>query len=304
MGTISVFQYLTGNFGNDFWGFAQVNYMQYAGDVEGYRTSGPVGDPNYYAMLMLVLVPLALERVFDEQRPVLRLAALFALVIIALSVIFTYSRGGFVALAVAVLAWFVFYPPRVSTIPFLLLAGIAFLLLIPKEYMARITTLTELVTAPSVGFRTQDISLRGRATETLAGLEMFRQHPLLGVGFANYTEHYLAYAKNLGLAPTATVRAAHSLYIEVLAETGLIGVSAFFALLVAMVKGILDSWKRLRSAREDEIARMVAGIGAGLMGYLSAAVFIHAAYPRYFWLLMGVALSIPNIVKNELEGRR
>jgi O-antigen ligase len=177
-------------------------------------------------------------------------------------------------------------------------------MLIPQEYLARISTLKELLTAPSVGFRTQDLALRGRATETLAGLEMIKQHPFLGVGLNNYTVHYLSYAKGLGLAPTATVRAAHSLYIEVAAETGLLGLSVFLVLLGTMAKNIIDSWKKLKGARRDDLARMVAAVGAGIFGYLTASIFIHSAYPRYFWLLVGIAFSIPNIVKNELKEER
>jgi len=300
MGTISVYQYLTGTFENDYWGFAQASLGQYAGSLEGYRISGPVGDPNYYAMVMLVLVPLALEKVLDERSRPLRLLALWALMVIALTVVFTYSRGGFVALAAAIFAWFFLYPLRAKYFPILILVGIAFLMLIPQEYLARVDTLKELISAPLVGFRTQDLALRGRASETLAGLEMIKQHPILGVGLNNYTVHYLEYAKSIGLAPTATERAAHNLYIEVAAETGLLGLSVFLVLLGTMAKNIINSWKKLKGTRDD-LARMVAAIGAGIFGYLTASIFIHSAYPRYFWLLVGIAFSIPNIVKKELK---
>jgi O-antigen ligase len=300
IGTISVYQYLTGTFGNYYWGFAQASYMQYAGTQEGYRISGPVGDPNFYAMVMLVLVPLALERLLDERSRPLRLAALWALTVIALTVVFTYSRGGFVALAAAIFAWFFLYPLRLKYFPVLILVGVTFLMLIPQEYLARISTLKELISAPSVGFRTQDFALRGRASETLAGLEMIKQHPILGVGVNNYSSNYLDYAKSLGLAPSASERAAHNLYLEVAAETGLVGLSVFLVFLGTMAKNIIDSWKKLRGTRDD-LARMVAAIGAGILGYLAASVFIHSAYPRYFWLLVGIAFSIPNIVKNELK---
>jgi len=304
MGTISVYQYLTGTFGNYYWGFAQSSYMQYAGTQEGYRIMGPVGDPNFYAMVMLVLVPLALERLLDESSRPLRLMALWALTVIALTVVFTYSRGGFVALAAAIFAWFFLYPLRAKYFPILILVGVAFFMLIPQEYIARISTLKELISAPSVGFRTQDFALRGRASETLAGMEMIKQNPILGVGLNNYTVHYMEYAKSLGLAPTATERAAHNLYIEVAAETGLLGLSVFLVLLGTMAKNIIDSWKKLKFMRRDDLARMVAAIGAGIFGYLTASIFIHSAYPRYFWLLVGIAFSIPNIVKNELKEDR
>ena len=303
MGTFSVYQYLTGTFENEYWGFAQSSYMQIAGATEGYRITGPIGDPNFYAAVMVVLVPLALERVLNERNRALRLIAILALVVTTLTVVFTFSRGGFVALCAAVFAWFVLYPPRLKYLPFLFLLGVAILMLIPQEYLARITSLGELVSAPSVGFRTQDYAIRGRASETLAGLEMIKKNPILGVGLNNYVVHYLEYSKSIGLAPTASDRAAHNLYIEVAAETGLVGFTAFAALLWTMGRGIINSWKQLKGLEKDRIASMVAALGASTFGYLVAAVFIHAAYPRYFWLLVGIAFSIPNIVKNEINIR-
>lgn len=303
LGSISVYQYLAGAFGNNFWGFAQSKFMQYAGAMEGYRISGPIGDPNFYAAVMVVLVPLALERVLNERNRALRLLAAWALCVITLTVVFTYSRGGFVALCAGLLAWFILYPPQTKYLPFLILTGVAIFMLIPQEYLARITSLGELVSAPSVGFRTQDYALRGRASETLAGLEMIKKNPILGVGLNNYVVHYQEYAKKIGLAPEASDRAAHNFYIEVAAETGLIGFTAFAALLWTMARNIISSWKKLKRAGNDRLASMVAALGASIFGYLVASVFIHAAYPRYFWLLVGIAFSIPNIVKNEINIR-
>jgi O-antigen ligase len=218
-----------------------------------------------------------------------------------MTVVFTYSRSGFIALSAGLIAWFILYPPQPKHLPFMILAGVAILMLIPREYLARITSLTELISAPSVGFRTQDIAIRGRASENATGLEMFKSHPIFGVGLGNYTVHYQEYAKSIGLAPTASDRTAHSLYIEVAAETGLVGFTAFAALLWTMAKNIISSWKRLKRAGNDRLASMVAAFGASTFGYLVASVFMHAAYPRYFWLLVGIAFSIPNIVKNEIE---
>jgi O-antigen ligase len=301
VGTLSVYQYLTSSFGSDFGGFAQTGYMQYVGEKEGYRIFGPVGDPNFYAQVMVVLVPLALERLLDERRLLLRLAAAWALAVSGLTVVFTYSRGGFFALAAAVFAWFVIYRPSVKSIPIFILVGIALLFVIPKEYIARIAALTELISAPSVGFHTQDFSLRGRASETLAGLAMIRQHPFLGVGLGNYALHYMKYSKSIGLATSASARAAHDLYLEAAAETGLIGLAVFLLLLAAAGKDVIESWRKLKEKKRYELARMTAALAAALVGYFSAAVFVHSAYPRYFWLLLAMAFSMPNIVKNELE---
>ena len=44
-------------------------------------------------------------------------------------------------------------------------------------------------------------------------------------------------------------------------------------------------------------AMMTTAFGIGLLGYLTAALFVHAAYPRYFWLLVGIALALPQTAR-------
>jgi hypothetical protein len=69
-----------------------------------------------------------------------------------------------------------------------------------------------------------------RVGENLAALEMFRDHPVAGVGPDNFELRYPVYAQRVALDPRPEVRGAHSLYLESLAETGIIGTVAFVAL--------------------------------------------------------------------------
>ena len=301
MGTLSVIQYLTGTFTNNYGGFAQAPFLQVVGDVQGYRISGPIGDPNFYAQAMVVLVPLAIERFLDEREVKYRLLALWALVVCFLTVIFTFSRGGFLALCVALAVWFFIHPPRGLYLALAIVLAIAVIAFIPQNYVNRLMTLQQIFPSSTNGFYTQDQSIQGRASENLTSIAMFLDHPLLGVGYFNYELYYLQYAEQIGLAPDASARAAHNLYLQVLAETGLLGLTAFLTLLWAAIKGALDSFRKFKSSNRKELVSMTVAIGAGFAGYLAAAVFVHAAYPRYLWLIIGVVFSLPNIVKAELS---
>jgi hypothetical protein len=57
----------------------------------------------------------------------------------------------------------------------------------------------------------------------------------------------------------------------------------------------------------DEHASMFLSFAVGFVGYLGAALFVHAAYPRYFWLLAGIGFAVPQITQKLLavaSGRR
>ncbi|MBI5828030.1 MAG: hypothetical protein HZB20_00465, partial [Chloroflexi bacterium] len=103
-----------------------------------------------------------------------------------------------------------------------------------------------------------------------------------------------------GMDPRVEPREAHNLYLEVAAETGLLGLSMFGILLWVMFTGILRARNLLVAAKLTRYLDMISAYTFSLVGYLTASLFIHAAYPRYLWLLVGIALAIPRVAQHEL----
>src|SRR5262249_31764750 len=118
-------------------------------------------------------------------------------------------------------------------------------------------------------------------------IEMWRVHPLLGVGPANFERHYLAYSTRIGIDDRPEDRSAHSLYLEALAETGLIGSVPLFALLIVALRRPLGVRKRL----SGDASLLAEGAFVALVAFLASAVTLHDAYPRYLWVLIGFALA-------------
>lgn len=301
LGSISVYQVLTGSYFNNFLGFAQVKYLQLVGETSGYRITGPVGDPNYFAQVMVALVPFGLERLLHEKKLGLRLLAGLSMLLAIMTVIFTYSRGGFVALAVTLVAALFIFRFQMRFLPILLLLIVALALVVPPEYTERIFTLQELFSTQGT-LRTEDMALRGRASETLSAFLMIRDYPVLGVGWNNFPTYYQQYSQQVGLAPSAEDREPHNLYLEVATETGILGLTAFLAMLWGAFRGMATGLKKLQKGGADQYAGLVSAVMLSLIGYLTAAIFIHGAYPRYFYLLIGIAFSIPNLVRKEING--
>lgn len=301
LGVVSVYQALTKTYLNNYWGFAQASFAQIVGDVNDYRIGGPIGDPNFFAQIMLVLVPISLERMFNEKNRLLKALAGLALGVSMLSVVYTFSRGGFLAMCVTLALMFWFHPPRYQTIPIIVIAAMVVMLFIPASFYNRIFSLEALFSASSSGFRSNEKSIQGRASETFTALAMFRDHPLLGIGLHNFTVHYQEYSRSFGLAPSATDRSAHDLYLEILAETGVLGLSTFLLMVGVGGRSIVKARKKLLKAGLDEYADMTLALGIGLIGYLIGAIFVHAAFPRYFYLLIGIAFATTKVAESEIE---
>ena len=145
-----------------------------------------------------------------------------------------------------------------------------------------------------------DPSVANRYAENVVALQMFRDHPLLGVGPANYSPRYVAYAQRLGFDTgyaggpyRANEQEAHNLYLEALAESGVLGGLVLFG---TFALALLASWRaRARLPRRE--ALLAEGTLVALLVVLTASIFLHNAYPRYPWIFVGLALAAGRLAR-------
>jgi putative inorganic carbon (hco3(-)) transporter len=295
IGTISVHQYVTHNYTSDYGGFAVAEYMNIVGETNGYRLSGPVGDPNFFAQVMVVLSLLGIERFMNEKSLFWKIVGGLAAAASGLTVVFTFSRGAIVALGLSLLIFFWIYKLKPAHLIALILLGTVMLFFIPPTFYQRVLSIGDVLpTNGQINIR-KDRAIQGRASESLTAWAMLNRHPLLGVGLNNFTYLYQEYTKSLGLAPSANNRSPHDLYLEVAAESGVVGLTIFLAMIVLAIRSILYARRRFMDAGMEDYVNMTTGFAIAFAGYLFAAVFVHAAYPRYFYLLIGIAFALSSL---------
>jgi putative inorganic carbon (hco3(-)) transporter len=293
LGALSLHQFLTKNYHSQYGGFAVALYMNISTGANDYRLAGPVGDPNFFAQVMLVPGLLGLERLLHERKPILKgLAGLSALLSI-LTVIFTYSRGALVALVVALILYFVLYPPRPAQLLLAAALGIVVLAFIPPSYYSRALTLQNLLPTQH-GFSNirQDAALQGRISENLTAILMFEQHPIFGVGLRNFPILYQDYTQSLGLAPSGQTRSPHNLYLEVAVESGIVGLIVFLWIVGLAYQSLWLARRNFLKAGLNDHANTVTGFSIAFAAYMTAALFVHGAYPRFFYILIGLAFAL------------
>jgi putative inorganic carbon (HCO3(-)) transporter len=99
-------------------------------------------------------------------------------------------------------------------------------------------------------------------------------------------------------------RAAHSLYLEVLAERGLVGFAWFTAILASVALGVRRAMASAGAAGLESLHGRYVCLGVGVAGYFTAMLFLHESYPRMMWMLIALAIALPRIAATEIEGRR
>ncbi|MEZ4682497.1 MAG: O-antigen ligase family protein, partial [Caldilineaceae bacterium] len=299
LGTITVYQQLTGAYTNNFGGFAQATVEHIVGDLNQFRTAGPL-TPNFYALILVALVPLALDRFWHERQLLLRLVAGWGAAVAMLSIILTFSRGGFLAMGLVLGLLVLRYRPRPMTLAVTALLFFALLLLAPASYQERMLTLLDSLPLISQSEVLDEASFRGRLSEVTVAVQMFADHPVAGVGYDNFDVHYLNYSQYLGLDTRREERQAHSLYLEIAAETGLAGILTFLLLLSGLYFSVRQARTLFRLAGQEEQLYLVDALAIGMIGYLAGSTFLHAAFPRYFWLLAAILLALPRVAATEL----
>lgn len=304
MGGLSVYQELTGTYANGYAGFAQVDKLEEIAseDVERPRLGGPLGSENRYAQILVVILPLALIRFFREPSRRLRLAAGAGALLILGGIVLTFSRGGAVAVGATLLA--IMLLREVPVRRFLVSLGVvaAVVVLAFPDYVVRLSSL-EAVTALSSESptRSADSAIVGRQTENLAAWNIFLDHPLVGVGPGAYFREYSRdYANRLGLRYLQSDRRGHSLYLEMAADLGIVGLGTFLAMVgttLALAYRSARYWRH----RDPERAILASSFVFALFAYLASSAFLHLSYQRFFWALLALTVSAAWVLRPDAE---
>jgi len=158
-------------------------------------------------------------------------------------------------------------------------------------------TVNEIRTAPA----SEHEALRARLSENLAGLYMLEDHPLNGVGAGEFEDNYQAYARRIGIDDRFK-RSPHNAYVQLTAESGVLGLITFVGLLVAALGSAMRARRLLLAARRVVDARLAEATVIGVAVFAALAAVNDLAFPIYLWLAMGLAGGM--LIIAEAEARR
>ncbi|HKB15797.1 MAG TPA: O-antigen ligase family protein, partial [Planctomycetota bacterium] len=132
-----------------------------------------------------------------------------------------------------------------------------------------------------------DGAMAGRVTEMLAAGYVFADHPVIGIGPGMFKQYSQRYGNRLGIRRLEEGRRAHSLYLELAAENGALGLFAFLGAVGVTLLG-LDRVRRGFAREDPEISRTATAWFLVLVVYLGTGLFLHLAYERYFYVSLAL----------------
>ncbi len=251
------------------------------------RQTGPLNGPGRFGQYWLPLVPIALFLSYRARTRAGRLAFGFAGALVVAGIILSFTRGAFVGLlasgAVLILLRVVRKGPVIAGLALI----VALMVAIPS-YRERVFSLWAVTDVIAGDTSDADTSIEGRFTENVAALYMFRDHPILGVGPANYAPNYRMYANFEPTNVRTGERQAHNLYLAVAAETGVLGLIAILGVFGASLWELVQARRRAWDAEGRWIASASITVVVGLM---VTSAFLHFAFIRYFWMFMALTAA-------------
>ncbi len=178
--------------------------------------------PNQFAGFLALAIPIVAGVLLDAGRPKVRAALAGGLALCGLALAWTGSLGGWVALGAGAAAFAALALTRRRGRKAAVLAGAAVALAGSALLLGPLL--------PALAARSH--SLHVRSVYWKAALAVAAEAPLLGVGPGNLQEHYFRVKSDV---QQESVHAHHD-YLQLLAETGALGLLAFLAFLVLALR--------------------------------------------------------------------
>jgi len=269
------------------------------------RAYGTFEQPNPYAGYLGLVGPLALALGLRLVRPSERPArsdwlcwlGAGSLVVIAIAIGMSWSRGAWIAFATAIVVVVVASSRRGALALFSLVAVLALagavggLGLVPDSVAHRLTSflpVAEVRDVRSVEVTDANYASVERLAFWQAALRMWRDHPWLGVGLGNYAAAYSAYSLPKW---RMALGHAHNYYLNIACETGLVGLLAYLFLWAAAFVQVGQAIGR----KGHPFARCIAVGALGMLAHLSVhnavdSLWVHGMY-IHVALVLGLVQS-------------
>jgi O-antigen ligase len=235
------------------------------------RPRGTLGHYMTYSGLLMLVMCSAAARLLFERRDRVWTALIMPALIVA--VVLTFSRNAWVGGCVGIGVLLILKDFRLlALVP--VAAGLFFAL-----------APTPIVTRFYSTFDLRDPAVRDRVAMFQAGVEIVKDHPVLGTGPNMVQEVYPAYRRSTAVEPTPPHL--HDVPLQIAAERGVPALVVWLWFLVTATLGLLQ---KLRLDRPRYLA--AAGVGA-MAAMLAAGFFEYNFGDSEFLLLLLVLLTLP-----------
>lgn len=287
--------------------FAWQLEIPYVELLQAGRSQGGVGDPDFFAGMQLVVVPLVLV-LASEAKGRARLFLYLGLFAILASIFTSLSRGGYLGIAVLGLLLIVSRPERMFRARHekaiaLFVVALGLVALFSRPYFrGEVLSRAETIYAPQTQ---EDATGSGRTNIWKAAARTTWENPLLGVGFGSFA--YISQELILstpGVDPQVLQLreegenfVAHNTYLGSAAELGLTGLFLYIGVLISTVLALRRTAGRAAERGAPFTRRVAHALLLGLAAWVVVTIFLSGETARMLWIIVGMTLALPKLLE-------
>jgi probable O-glycosylation ligase (exosortase A-associated) len=255
---------------------------------------GSYPDNNSYAVVCAMTAVLLLSFARSMDRQWQRLGFTVAGILTLLTVIATFSRGGFLAAVAALCVYALCRGLQVKWVAGAALVATLFVWFVslPEAYVDRLKTMQTYE---------EDESAMGRLYFWNVAVDMAWHEPL-GVGVQNFNAVFDMYDPSQG-REHGSRRSVHNSHLQVLTEAGMMGFVTWALLLIGALTAALRSRRRARanSSPDKNLYLSVAeGTTAALAAFIVGGTFTAIAWNDFVWCVLAIIAVVDRLSKREL----
>ena len=285
----------------------------YSGGVIGrYTGFGPadtmIDDRNHFAVAMLMLAPILFFLWKHAAHRIMRHASALGMLMCFMAVIGSFSRGGMITMVAMLL--FLWTKTRNKLVSGALMAVVAVgaVSFAPAEYKERIGTIFSQGQQSSAFDDREDLdeSFCLRLATWQIGWDMTVASPVFGNGLRSIQNddvagNYLSERHICADKEKYGVRAAHNIYVEVMTDSGFVGLALFIGILGGAWLQCGQISRRCRGHAELVWAKDLAMmLQVALTAYAVGGVLLSLAYYSGYYLLVCMVIVLGRLVDEKL----
>jgi len=273
---------------------------RYVKEVLGFpRIQSTFIEPLYFANYLII--PLMLSAFFIIKKGNTRKnTALFVgiLLFFLLTIALTVSKGALLSLAILLVGILLFQvrsvfsreniPYLCFTMIFVIVAtwGVASTLQSQPDFDKLYNKAYGIITGGSISEREGAYSV---------AVEAFQSNPILGIGIGGFGPYFAGYPV---IAPDYGWAIANNEYLEVLSETGILGLTVFLLFILSI---LYYSYRAFKLSNDIYLKNILLALNFALVGVMIQYMTFSTLYIMHIWFLIGLILAIQQIIFERKE---
>ncbi|MCL1947925.1 MAG: O-antigen ligase family protein [Chitinivibrionia bacterium] len=255
-----------------------ISYMDFIFDFGD--KSGLFGDRNFYGRLLVVVAAYLIIRLFNADSLLKKILLLFGILLLSVNITILFGRGAYLAYLFAIFAIIIATKSKKIIVCGILLCCIVALLF---AYMT-------VKRVKSQRMNVVNMSDAGRISAMYAGFNMWKAKPILGVGYGTARFRTREYENISVFGFNNQNMAIHNIYVQQLAETGLIGFLLYNIFNVMLLSALARKFKGKKNLVKERPYELFYAIA--LCVYLITGMFYPIISEGYIWYFSAGAIIL------------